>query len=371
MGKYGIGARVRDDDGDEGVIVDKRKGERLVRYDKGWTGELWRTKSEIEVVPANDDASAALAADAKFKVGDRVRFTAECPTGWWFGPHTAHTEGVVVKCGRGAGYQYEVRVDSKGGAIGHVDAQHIEAVSGTGHAYSVGDRVIAKGRGYGDTEGAGAVSSVSSDDVCVEFSDGWDDGHDGQKGDGANTRWYFPFDDVRPAELRLEAGKFYRTAAGKKVGPMRDTDCGDGFPWRGYGVNEYFSAAGKSQFDGDNLVEEWGDEPASPDPIFKIGDRVGIGSLDANPGTVTDLGDDKVKVRWDRHESYHRDWYDDDELAFIFRPSFIVCKLTDEGEPRPASNPHVHATQDDAAAEARRLTHTEGGNFAVYQRIAA
>lgn len=31
MGRFGIGARVRDTDGDEGVIVDKRKGERATR----------------------------------------------------------------------------------------------------------------------------------------------------------------------------------------------------------------------------------------------------------------------------------------------------------------------------------------------------
>lgn len=40
MGKFGIGARVRDTDGGEGVVTGKRKGEREVVFDGGISYDL-------------------------------------------------------------------------------------------------------------------------------------------------------------------------------------------------------------------------------------------------------------------------------------------------------------------------------------------
>lgn len=68
MGKFGIGVRVVDSDGDAGVIVGKRKGEREVRYDELY-GVQWRPKSELTVEVVEVEVATAWVP----KVGDRVR----------------------------------------------------------------------------------------------------------------------------------------------------------------------------------------------------------------------------------------------------------------------------------------------------------
>lgn len=68
----------------------------------------------------------AAADKAKFKVGDRVRFTDECPSSWWFGPHTENKEGVIDGQDSTFGYWWSVRV---GDRYGHVDDNHIEPAS--------------------------------------------------------------------------------------------------------------------------------------------------------------------------------------------------------------------------------------------------
>ena len=53
MGRFGIGARVRDEDGDEGVIIDKRKGEREVRYTDINNLALWMPKYRLTAIGPN------------------------------------------------------------------------------------------------------------------------------------------------------------------------------------------------------------------------------------------------------------------------------------------------------------------------------
>lgn len=61
-----------------------------------------------------------------FKVGDRVRFTDACWPYWWFGPHTAHKEGVVSAVGYGGRF-YDVKVKGYGSpSLAHVSDEHIE-----------------------------------------------------------------------------------------------------------------------------------------------------------------------------------------------------------------------------------------------------
>ena len=50
MGRFGIGARVRDIEGDLGTIIDKKPGVRLVRYDKPGFGEPWWRKALLKPV---------------------------------------------------------------------------------------------------------------------------------------------------------------------------------------------------------------------------------------------------------------------------------------------------------------------------------
>lgn len=83
MGKFGIGARVRDNDGDPGEIVDKRKGERLVRYDDTDYGSLWQLKGRLSALPLevvandNDVSPCAPVFEKEYSVGDRVRVKSE------------------------------------------------------------------------------------------------------------------------------------------------------------------------------------------------------------------------------------------------------------------------------------------------------
>lgn len=86
---------------------------------------------------------------AKFKVGDRVRFTDECPGSWWFGPHTKNKEGVIDGQGSIFGYKRSVRV---GDRYGYVDDKHIEPATLTiepGKFYKTRDgRKVGPARSY-------------------------------------------------------------------------------------------------------------------------------------------------------------------------------------------------------------------------------
>lgn len=63
---------------------------------------------------------------AKFKVGDRVRFTDQCHRGWWFGPHTAFKEGEVRFADDDTvSLKYRVVVDGSDASV-FVDDKHIE-----------------------------------------------------------------------------------------------------------------------------------------------------------------------------------------------------------------------------------------------------
>lgn len=152
MGKFGIGARVVDEDSDVGTIVAKRKGEREVNYDD-W-GCVWVRKSDLSCLEKGETEYSGAAEGEKWvpKVGDRVRFTDQCKTGWWFGPHTNVTEGVISEDDGDDGVLYRYSVKTAKGA-GRVNIEHIELIAD-------------------------------------------------------------------PAPLKIEAGKFYRTRDGRKVGPL-------------------------------------------------------------------------------------------------------------------------------------------------------
>jgi len=62
--------------------------------------------------------------------------------------------------------------------------------------------------------------------------------------------------------MQLEAGKFYTNGDGQKVGPMRLTQCNDGFHWSDPNSVNYFTDAGQCD-DGQiyGLIAEWTDTP--------------------------------------------------------------------------------------------------------------
>jgi hypothetical protein len=462
MGKYGIGARVRDNDGDEGVIVGKRKGERKVRYDgmtggRSWlNGEaLWWDKSSLTPIADNDDAPAAQepASQPKFKVGDRVRnvsegryvdfnigacgtivecidqhgfdvkcedtgwtghffrygielvanttpewqpkvgdrvrFTGECLTDWWFGPHTEHKEGVVSAENGPDSYAFDVMVEGES-VRAHVDIAHIEPLPVSAEAQGasdewvpeVGQRVRLKDVNHVEEWGkAGECGTVVS--VCIEDKDA-------QVQFDESGAWWAAMNNLgpvtEPAPLTVEAGKFYRTRDGRKVGPVerRQEGYSGDYPWTDRPSNPgpahtwqddgYMFFTG-SVDDGD-LVAEWVDEPVAaapakpaPSPKFKVGDHIKV-----KDGTLTGV----IHARNSAGAmSFIMDgdtvpgpqfWYDD-ELVLLSRPSFIVCKLNSNGKPLPNRRPRVHATKRVASAEAQRLAGIYGGEFAVYERV--
>lgn len=307
MGKYGIGARVRDKDGDTGTVVDKEKGRREVRYDSEAFCNTWWSKSELTPLPA------------------------------------ASTEWQP----------------------------------------KVGQRVLTHGRGHGYTQDIGFISGVDDDGDCyVEFHDGWSGGHEGNKSDGAKSRWFFVREEIEPAPLTIVAGCYYKTRDGRKVLVSAYT-YGTHYPFYhdgGYDGYHAITAEGKSCINADesDIVSEWVDQPAEPvAPKFKIGDRVRIVRnnrgeyLDREIGkefTITN-SDGPGNVGWSGTESIY--WWEESELEPVpttTQESHIVCRLTSSGKPRPNARPVVHATLAAAEAEAQRLADRFGDEFAVYSR---
>lgn len=118
--------------------------------------------------------------------------------------------------------------------------------------------------------------------------------------------------------LRIEAGKFYKTRDGRKVGPMH-RGCGhfikahgDGFVYREDGKRLYEDTPHE------DIVAEW-------------------------PTTMADI------VR--KHTS----------------EGTAIVALIEDGQPKPASRPYVHADRASAATEAGRLANAhKGQEFGVY-----
>lgn len=384
-GKYKIGARVRDDEGDEGVIVEKRKGERLVEYD-GQTGsrawlngtKLWSPKRELTVLPVNDNTPAD---KGGFKVGDRVKCvdsTEPC-----FG-----MLGVISVSERG-GTDLDVCFDDwTGGHSGDANdgsSSHwyllnkdVELIPASPEWQpKVGDRVRRLNYAHAGLEvgDIGIIARIDETTIVLE---------------GGESGWAHQIYNLELAPLTIEAGKFYRTRDGRKVGPV--VESGGSWPFRGEIEGKSaaaFQADGKCPFFPDyDLVAEWVDEPtakpaepvavapaiatpAEPEPKFKVGDRVrsvSDVSTDIKIGgvyTITRVSGDMIEFLDEGGDSRSRSA---SEYELVSQPSLIVCKLTN-GKPRPSNRPHVHDTRQAATAEAARLTGIYGGEFAVYERV--
>ncbi|MBZ9922412.1 hypothetical protein LB579_32630, partial [Mesorhizobium sp. BR1-1-7] len=131
------------------------------------------------------------------------------------------------------------------------------------------------------------------------------------------------------ATLRIEAGRYYKTRDGRKVGPMVYHGVGK-WPFSGSNGLTY-TASG--QFASDfrehrsDLVAEWQDEPAA-----------------STPTSIADI------VR--KHSG-----------------TAIVC-LLENGQPKPSTLPFVHSSRSAAATEANRLAGVhKGKEFGVYECV--
>lgn len=111
----------------------------------------------------------------------------------------------------------------------------------------------------------GVVRSADDDgDVVVRLADG---------------DRFFKESELEPAALTIQAGRYYRTRDGRKVGPMRETLYGQWVDTKrtitsyGWSDNGTFIAGATSRLD---LIAEWVDEPTPAKPANDNGSTAGF-----------------------------------------------------------------------------------------------
>jgi len=198
--------------------------------------------------------------------------------------------------------------------------------------FKVGDRVrLTTDAGDGRYSGSiGVIEKITNSCAQVLFDapfNGW----------GTTGRnWNVQLSDLVAAPLKIEAGKYYRTRDGRKVGPMEVWPLGgwhsdrserplNGGVWLQDGSAKYHGAK-----DSPPLIAEWVDEPvkaAAPVPFILRND------------------------------------------IFSFMPVAkpAIVALIESGQPKPSAAPFVHANETLAAKEAKRLAGVhKGQEFGVY-----
>ncbi|TCR07222.1 hypothetical protein [Neorhizobium sp. JUb45] len=209
--------------------------------------------------------------------------------------------------------------------------------------------------------------------------------------------------DPAPAALTIEAGKFYKTRDGRKVGPIVKAQWGYGPDWLWSVEHPFVASCGKAwradgtfstvagRSDEADLVAEWVDEPAS-------NDNGGIASLIGKSVTVQitkpkfEVGDRVNKTDWQSYSpkgylvtqiTSDRLWLDpgngmapvsyklpDEEFWLVTtKPATTpaIVALIENGQPKPSSTPHVHADEAKAGKEAARLAGVyKGKEFGVF-----
>lgn len=208
----------------------------------------------------------------------------------------------------------------------------------------------------------------------------------------------------------IEAGKFYRTRDGRKVGPMRDD-------WPHDRTFRYHATAGiltghlwdcagigyGNQNPATNLVAEWIDEPKKGNlaaqvdnladeygggdkPKFKVGDRVrAIADAPKGFDGAIHRAGETYLVAFDTWRGGHEGdgdftdnrgwWMTDNELERLLpvpvaHTTPAIVALITNGQPRPSPNPFVHAGRTAAEKEAKRLAGKHAGKeFGVYELV--
>lgn len=173
------------------------------------------------------------------------------------------------------------------------------------------------------------------------------------------------------ATLKIEAGKFYRTRDGRKVGPLMTTDDNEYWPFKWPEQTMYYKADGYScpgsarlHRDQDDLIAEWHDTPSAPvaamvdaiaeeygpvvaasRPKFKVGDRVVFRNYSGGEhcyGTVEDVSMDGKRV-------LASDWSIGAEVGYL-----PVADL-ELAETRPDTTLHIKFTSDFSELDAAIL----------------
>lgn len=188
----------------------------------------------------------------------------------------------------------------------------------------------------------------------------------------------------QPATLKIEAGKFYKTRDGRKVGPivvdrehdrrygwtvMHKFSADYGKAWRADGT--FHPDVGTTH--GADLIAEWVVEPvAKPSndnaqSKFKVGDLIRHKTLKYE-GVVKEVVDQRtVRTHWTKEGWGATDPIDCIELITPPKPTTAIVALIENGQPKPSSTPHVHASTRAAEKEAKRLAAKyRGKQFGVF-----
>lgn len=288
------------------------------------------------------------------------------------------TVGKLYKIDAVNGGYIDVELDN--GSVGGMWAHRFEAWQP-----KVGDRVqVNYGHGW---EGEGTVDRLYRE---VTFVVNMETGKfSGQEG-GFGLADLAPL--AKPTTLTIEAGKFYKTRDGRKVGPAEDY-CIHG--WSGWSFGEFIYQRDGKHGDGDDnhnprcipnqprldIIAEWVDEPAASSakasndnaepakPIFKVGDIV-LDTPSGERGIVREVGDSRFSIEWLHDGEFSGtvgEWpYDDFVLAPAPTTPAIVA-LIENGAAKPGTRPKVHTDQASATTEAERLALAyPGQQFGVF-----
>lgn len=338
---------------------------------------------------------------SKFKVGDRIRvlrlhpYSTDITIGKTYPVKRVFDDG-------------DIFITDDVGDLNRIASKNVEPVYSSNPAaqvdnlaneygapkrFKVGDRVRYTGNrelGFDKTM-IGKLGTVTKDDYGVCVGVDWE-GHPvwsyGVYRENLERVGVAPAN----ANLRIEAGKFYKTRDGRKVGPMEWRVEDTSYPWMADFKNDtsdphrlIFTDAGRNyRLRHLDLVAEWQDEPAAK---FNVGDKVRIARSDkdfkqryiGNEFTIThsECGSDGRTAWIGSPGSSPYIWFEDELEPAVSSIADIVARhsqtgtaivcLLENGKPAPATRPFVHTNPEAAATEADRLANAhKGQEFGVY-----
>lgn len=188
----------------------------------------------------------------------------------------------------------------------------------------------------------------------------------------------------------IEAGKFYKTRDGRKVGPAFVTGSTTTFGEKGNWSSAVWTDTGRQSTRDDtttelanDIIAEWVDKPAvavaasndnAAPAKFKVGDFVKITATDW-PECIG-IGEVLKVVKVDDDGFYPLSRFGHDYQYFYFSEGVLVTPassptaivaLIENGQPKRATRPFVHTTEEAARKEADRLSGVhKGQQFGVY-----